>query len=296
MPDREGAAAPTRARERGGAVLGIGALAAFIAIAYVLAWAWSGPAVASGDLIEKGGGWPTHIPALFSPAIAALLVTAWVLGRPGLTDLVRRMARSRMPGRWWAATLSPVAFLGIALAIAVVADKLPSLSDFGRYGGLSLLGVVPVTLIVILAGLGEETGWRGFALPILQPRYGALGAALLVTPIWALWHAPFFLTVQTYNDLAPPAYLGFVFGLGCGSVVLTWLYYGTGQSILACAIWHGGYNLTTATAAAGGLIAPTTSTLVIVQALVLVWLELRARKRGHASVLGPRRDPSISSS
>jgi membrane protease YdiL (CAAX protease family) len=147
--------------------------------------------------------------------------------------------------------------------------------------------IVAVALLVLIGALGDETGWRGFALPLLQRRYGALAAALLVTPIWALWHLPLFVTVTTYRDFAPPAYIGFVFGLACGSIVLTWLYNGTGGSILACAVWHGMFNLATGTLAASGTIAAVTSTFVIVQAIVLVRLERRARRLGRASILGP---------
>jgi hypothetical protein len=71
--------------------------------------------------------------------------------------------------------------------------------------------------------------------------------------------------------------------------VLTWLYNGTGGSILACAVWHGVYNLATGTAAATGTIQAVTSTFVYVQALLLVGLELRARRRGETSILGPHR-------
>src|SRR5206468_1423254 len=157
-------------------------------------------------------------------------------------DLLARMVRWRMPLRWWAAAFSPAAFLGVALAVASAAGKLPRGSDLGRYTGLSAIGVVPVCVIVILLTFGEETGWRGFALPILQRRHGALAASLLVTPIWAVWHLPYFFTVTTYRGFAPAGYLAFVFGLACGSIVLTWLYNRTNGSILACAIWHGLFN------------------------------------------------------
>jgi membrane protease YdiL (CAAX protease family) len=274
----------------------LGALAAFIALAYALSWGWAFPFVAVGDVIERGKGWPTHWPALVGPALAAFVVTAWLSGRAGLSDLVARMRRWRMPLRWWVATLSPLGFLGVALVAAAAADDLPRWSDFGRYSGLPALGVVAVALLAILVnGFGEETGWRGFALPLLQRRYGPLAAALLVTPIWAAWHLPYFFTIATYRDFAPVGYVGFVFGLACGSIVLTWLYNGTGGSILACAVWHGLFNVTTGTLAASGTIAAVTSTFVIVQAIVLVRLERRARRRGHASILGPPVDeqPSL---
>ena len=193
-----------------------------------------------------------------------------------------------MPLRWWAATLSPLAFLAIAVAVALAAGTLPGWSDFGRFSGVPAIGVLPVAVIVVLAAFGEETGWRGFALPQLQRRHGALAAALLVTPIWAVWHAPLFFTVATYRDFAPVGYIGFVFGLACGSIVLTWLYNGTGGSILACAVWHGAYNLASGTAAANGNESRRSrDTFVIVQALL--------SRRGSSCVLGgtaPRRSRS----
>jgi hypothetical protein len=70
--------------------------------------------------------------------------------------------------------------------------------------------------------------------------------------------------------------------------VLTWLYNGTGGSILACAVWHGAYNVATGTAAGTGTIAAVTSAFVYTQAILIVGLELRARRRGTASILGPR--------
>jgi membrane protease YdiL (CAAX protease family) len=248
--------------------------------------------VASGDIVKTGVGWPTSVPALVGPLLAALVVTTVVWGHTGVRDLLARMARWRIPVWWWAATLSPLAFLGVGLVVAGVAGGLPRESDFGRYSGLPAMGVVAVWVIAILLTFGEETGWRGFALPLLQDRYGAFVAALLVTPIWALWHLPFFFTVATYRHFPVPGYVGFVFGLACGSIVLTWLYNGTGGSILACAIWHGLYNLGTGTAAATVTIQAVITTLVYVQAFLLVGLELRARRRGDASILGPRRRPA----
>ena len=79
-----------------------------------------------------------------------------------------------------------------------------------------------------------------------------------------------------------------MFALGCGSIVLVWLYNRTGGSILACALWHGLFNMATATVAASGTLAGVPSALVIVQAILLLRLELRARERGEASVIGPR--------
>src|SRR5438067_1329934 len=100
-------------------------LVSFVALAYAVSWGWAFPFVAAGDVVEKGVGWPTHFPALLGPALAALVVTALVWGRAGVRDLLARVARWRMPLRWWAATLSPLAFLAVALLVALAAGKPP---------------------------------------------------------------------------------------------------------------------------------------------------------------------------
>src|SRR5438046_5986469 len=59
---------------------------------------------------------------------------------------------------------------------------------------LSLLSLLVLFVYVFFLGgpLGEELGWRGFALPRLQRRYGPLVGSLILGPIWAFWHLPIF--------------------------------------------------------------------------------------------------------
>jgi membrane protease YdiL (CAAX protease family) len=224
----------------------------------------------SDAIVRRGDGWPTHFPALFVPAIAAFLVTAWTTGRAGLVDLIARMVRWRFPLRWWAVTVSPLAFLAVALIVQSVVGDLPAPRDYGRYTELPSMSVfVVVMLAVVLNGFGEEIGWRGFAVPALIPRFGPLGAALVITPVWALWHLPYFFLLESYESFNAFTIVGFLIGLAYGSVVLTWLYLGTGGSILAVAIWHGLFNMATATAGATNIIASTVSALVIVLGIVL---------------------------
>lgn len=74
---------------------------------------------------------------------------------------------------------------------------------------------------------------------------------------WALWHLPLF----------------FVLVIICGAVILTWVYNGTGGSVLLVALWHITYNMTSATEAAKGTVAAVVSTFVMVWAVALVLLE-----------------------
>jgi membrane protease YdiL (CAAX protease family) len=64
---------------------------------------------------------------------------------------------------------------------------------------------------------------------------------------------------------------GFFLGILAGAIVLTWLYNGSGGSILAVALWHASFNFVSASPQASGPVAAVTSTLVMVWAAVLLW-------------------------
>jgi len=264
------------------------ALVVFFALAYALSWTWAIPLAAAHLVVRRGVGWPTHLPALLGPAIAALVVTAWTMGRPGVRDLGARMARWRVPLRWWLVAISPVAFLGLALAAMAAAGRaLPGVGDFGLFSGTPAIGLAGVLLLIFAGALGEETGWRGYALPQLQRRFSPLASSLILAVVWFGWHLPQFWVIATYRDFVPVQYVGMFCGLACGAVVLTWLYNRSGGSILLVAVWHGLYNFVGATQAATGILAAVVSTLIMIQGIVLIALDLRARRRGQPSVLGP---------
>jgi uncharacterized protein len=258
----------------------------FVLLAYGLTWAWVLPIVLTGGLVEPGRGWPTHFPSLLGPMVAALLVAA----RFGeLCALVSRMARVRVHPGWWLVALSPLGLALVGLLVtALSGGSLPRFADFGVMSGLwAAWGPVLVGVVIVLVnGFGEETGWRGYALPALQRRFGPLTAMLVLAVIWAGWHAPLFLVLTSFRDFGPAITVGWVLGLVAGSIVLGWLYNRTG-SIAVVAVWHGLFNIVSGTAAATGLLAAVVSTGVMVWALVLVGLEVAARRRGKPTVLGP---------
>jgi hypothetical protein len=97
-------------------------------------------------------------------------------------------------------------------------------------------------LITFVGSLGEETGWRGYALPQLQRRFSPLTATVILAPLWFWWHLPQFAVIGTYRDFGPAGYVGMFLGLTCGAIVLTWLYNRSGGSILLVIVWHGVYN------------------------------------------------------
>lgn len=262
-------------------------LVVFVVIAYAISWAYWIPLAMRGAYITPGGS-VTHFPGLLGPAIAAYITTALVSGRKGLRELTTRLwLVSRPAARFWLYSLSPVGFLAGALLIAAALHRTPEYFDFTRFSGLPplpLLGVL--ALVLLFNGFGEETGWRGFALPVLQARFGMIRSALLVALIWAGWHVPTFWTIEGYRSMTPPVLIfGFGLGLACGSIVLAHVSNRTGGSILAAALWHLTYNMGAATAASRGIIGVITTTCVEIWAVALILMAIRrARVRPPIAV------------
>lgn len=261
----------------------------FVVLSYLIAWAWSVPLALAGDTVEQGQGWPTHVPSLVAPLLAALVVTTLVEGRAGLADLGRRMGRWRFSLAWWPVVLSPLAALTLILAgMGLAGQDLPKWSDFAMFNGLPSYGVLSTFLLVfVLNGFGEETGWRGYLQDRLQRRFAPISATLIVSLIWAVWHTPFFFLLSTYSGFNSMTLVMFPLGLASGAIILTWLYNRTGRSILAVALWHALYNMTVATAGATDLIQGLITAAVMVAAVALVSAEVVARRRDGRSVLCP---------
>jgi membrane protease YdiL (CAAX protease family) len=264
----------------------------FFVLSYALSWAWVVPWAATGHTVVQGRGWPTHLPSLLGPMLAAFLVTGWTSRSVGFRDLLVRMVRWRIGWRWWLVAIGPLLFFVLLLAVmSTTGIDVPASGDFASFSGMpadwGLLGVWTVVLVV--NGYGEETGWRGYALPRLELRFGPVTGTLILAGAWAGWHIPQFFLLDSYQDFSVVMLPVFVLGLFCGAVVLTWLYNHTGGSIFAVVVWHALYNLTGATKAAGagaGVLASAMWTFVVVQAVILLVLEWRAHRAGTPSVLG----------
>ena len=101
--------------------------------------------------------------------------------------------------------------------------------------------VMALTLFVafFVAALGEELGWSGYAIDPLQDRFGALGGALLLGLVWAVWHFIPLLSVQRSVIFIAWWSLGTV----ASRVIITWLYNNTGRSVFVAALFHTMHNL-----------------------------------------------------
>jgi membrane protease YdiL (CAAX protease family) len=111
-------------------------------------------------------------------------------------------------------------------------------------GGLwSAILVILGSFLADPGPLGEELGWRGFALPRLLKGRSALSAGVILGIIWGVWHLPAFIIAGTpQNNMSFPL---FMIGVVALSVLMTWAFKGTGGSVLAAALIHWTFNTCT---------------------------------------------------
>jgi uncharacterized protein len=249
-------------------------LITYFALAYAISWVIVLPLVA-----RKQGFIDMHIPfALhylndYAPLLAALITARIADGPDGLGDLLRRMVRWRVGWGWvLLAAFLPLVVFAVAAGIVVLAlgEAPPNLGLLGKLPFLPYLGFGGWIFWMLTAGLGEESGWRGYALPKLQRNMSALSATMIVSLFWVGWHLPRFFYYAGYMEqgfsVLPLAAHGFL----ALAIVLTFVYNSTRGSILMAALFHGGYNFWAASGGAGGLTTYTIDALFTIWALAVV--------------------------
>lgn len=243
-------------------------LASFFIIACAVSWLAVAPLLAAGlGLFEPGPPSSWHALGALGPVTAAVLVTGATAGRAGLAEFWRRLARWRVGLVWWLLALSPVALCAVALAALWIAGAPLAGAGALRTAFSDRTWLSGMFLAALAYGLGEEPGWRGFALPRLQYGRSALRATLLLSVGWGLWHVPYFF--YRYHLHGFGEYVGFYLGLFAGALWITFLYNSAGGSTFIAVLWHTVWN---GVALAAAVISPTlvavTSGLIMVSGIV----------------------------
>jgi membrane protease YdiL (CAAX protease family) len=228
-------------------------LVSFFVLAFAGTWLTELPYVLS----EDGSGllpfsspllvWTSPVCVFMGPFLAAFIMTGAIEGRAGVGRFLRRFVLWRVGFRWYL-----FAFLGIpvicVLSVVVIPGVLGSFKGLGALAPLSLLGIF-VYVLFLGGALGEEPGWRGFALPRLQSMHGPLLGTLILGPLWALWHLPLFFT--PWNKLTLFNVVVFVLATTCFAIMYTWVFNNTKGSVLMAILVHASFN-----ASVTGILAP----------------------------------------
>lgn len=250
-------------------------LVLYFALAYAFSWLiWLPLAASVNGLLAVQLSPSLHYLSAYGPLLAALLTTWLTCGRGGLRALWASALRWRVGVGWLLfAAVSPVAlWLVSATVLNALGMPAPDWRQLGVVNYLPDLGLFAWPLWILNSGLGEEIGWRGFALPRLQQRHNALTASLILGALWAGWHLPAFFILPGYRSMGLSMFPGFMLLLIAAAVVYTWLYNGTGGSVLPAILFHGAFNFVTASQAGDGLVAAILSTVVAVWAVVVIIL------------------------
>jgi membrane protease YdiL (CAAX protease family) len=217
-----------------------GGLVAFFALTFAYTWGMGAlyvlfPAKMSAMLGAASFSNPFVVAAVYSPSIAALIVTAFQ-GRASIADLLSRLFRWRIAWYWYVGPVAAIAAIGLGSQVA-------SASAFGTARPVLDLAALPSLALAGLAAfawdpgpLGEELGWRGFALPRMVQQWNGLTAALVMGTIWGVWHLPAFFIPGLPQSEAP--FWTFLIACVCASIIMTFVVNRARGSVLPSILIH----------------------------------------------------------
>jgi uncharacterized protein len=219
-------------------------LVSFFVIAYAGTWLFELPYVLS----EYGAGilptknpvllWTSPVAVFTGPFLSAFVMTAVTEGREGVGRFLRRFVLWRVGLRWYVFVFVGIPVIAV-LSVVVIPGVLGSFEGLSALAPMSVLGIY-VYVLFLGGALGEEPGWRGFALPRLQSMHGPLVGSLILGPLWALWHLPLFLT--PWNELTVFNVVVFVLSTTCLAIMYTWVFNNTKGSVLMAILVHASFN------------------------------------------------------
>ncbi len=220
----------------------------YFIIAYAFAWVVWVPLALSQD---GAGVLSFHSPigasasvilaSFVGPFLSAFIMTGIIEGSEGIGRLLRRLVLWRVGLGWYLFTLIGIPMI-LVLGVLVLPGALAS------FKGIASLVAIPwlsqIVYVFVHGPLGEEPGWRGFALPRLQRLHGPLVGSLILGPLWALWHLPFFW-VPAWNF--PPTLANIVLFVIASipvTIIMTWVFNNTKGSVLMAILGHWSFDMT----------------------------------------------------
>lgn len=186
--------------------------------------------------------------------LSITLLPAWIVWITfsrlrGVRTLLRTLTMWRVSPYWYlAALLLPVIISAAGIMLLVLfGQPLPPMPR--TEAARELLPLLATTFIATLlygGPLGEEVGWRGFALPRLQARHSPLVASLLLSVIWGLWHVPLHLQ-GVYHGIFPDGLPGILLRIVITiptTVLFTWFFNRTKSNLWLVVLLHTAVNNT----------------------------------------------------
>ena len=203
-----------------------GQLTAYFLTTFAISWGIFGSALAF-DFAQS----PIVILGVWGPTLSAIIVTAMFYGKDGLKRFFSR-TDTREGLKWFLPLLG--FFLLIGLAGGFIGSAVTGIEFDPKFWGWAWVAQVMIMQLLI-AGMGEEFGWRGFALQRLQHIMTPFKATLVIAFFHLLWHLPTYWLGQGMHNV--PA-IWAIFFLLPWTVLFTWAYNKSGGSILVSVFFH----------------------------------------------------------
>ena len=211
----------------------------FFLLAFAFSWSvWLPMAALSGETSPLGD--LAVGLAAAGPSVAGVVCTARDEGGRGVRRLFGSLFEWHVAARCYLLSLGgpiAVALLAVAVHRLIVGDDVQFRLE------MSTIALVPAALIagLFIGSLQEELGWRGYALPRLIDRWGAVPASLVLGTSWACWHVPLYAIAADGPERAPLAV--FLISVVALSILYTWFWLSTGGSLLIALLLHSATNV-----------------------------------------------------
>lgn len=207
--------------------------AAFFVLTYLLTAVLWLPAMRSGQplaVVMQGREALPIVIATFAPSLVAIVLSGLEARWRGIRELLAQAARWRFGLGWYAVAIF---LMPLVWAVSLAVGRL---LDAGA-------PEVRLDVLIPLAAIGEELGWRGYALPRLQLRMRSLPASLIIGVLWAGWHLPYYAFPDAHPLPFAVDFALFSAAIISDSVLATWIYNSTGSSVFATMLYHHSIHL-----------------------------------------------------
>lgn len=179
--------------------------------------------------------YPSDLWLLFvlGPFVGGIVVTAIADGRVGLKTFFSRIGRWRVGIKWYAVVLFiPLVLRLVAFGLNVLSGAAVSTNiQWPAWTDLLLESLI----FSIIIGVGEEPGFRGFALPRLLIGRSALVASLILAILHTFWHMPLIISGEEQLTIIPIIF--------AGAIINTWLFNNTKGSVFMAIFLHASVDL-----------------------------------------------------
>jgi uncharacterized protein len=138
-----------------------------------------------------------------------------------------------------------ILFLATALSLLFgqSTDQFAFSSEYKILSGQGMFSL----LLLFLAPLLEELGWRGYGVDSLRSNFNLFRTTILFACLWALWHLPLFFIHGFYpHELWSSSIvyvINYFVSILPAAILMNWIYYENNRSIIAAILFHFTLNL-----------------------------------------------------